>query len=250
MKNRRVFSDLLFLLIILFLAFASFISYQRITKQNEASGLVAHANLVKFKLGETISFLRLAEKKEQDSIHARENDFNLQLLEDSSLAYEKLYELDSLTRGDKDQQASIIQLRSMLVRWMGNMHNERERAQKLSADLSNYLLEGQSIVNRIQMLFIEMRHVEDDLLLQKIQEKDRTALLIPLYSLVFSFIAIFLVSGTYYRLRNETRLREKAEDGQAVIYNFFQQVPASLAILKGPEHIFISASDRQANHDQ
>jgi CHASE3 domain sensor protein len=200
MKNRRVFSDLLFLLIILFLAFASFISYQRITKQNEASGLVAHANLVKFKLGETISFLRLAEKKEQDSIRIRENEFNLQMLEDSSLAYAKLFELDSLTYGDKDQQASILQLRSMLVRWMGNIHDERARAQKLSADLSNYSLEGQSIVNRIQTLFIEMRHAEDDLLLQKIQEKDRTALLIPLYSLVFSFIAIFLVSGTYFRL--------------------------------------------------
>jgi PAS domain S-box-containing protein len=54
--------------------------------------------------------------------------------------------------------------------------------------------------------------------------------------LIFSCVAILLVSGTYARLRSETRLRIKAEDSQAIIHNFFQQVPAMLAILKGPEH--------------
>ena len=30
----------------------------------------------------------------------------------------------------------------------------------------------------------------------------------------------------------------KAEDGEAVIHNFFHQAPAMLAILKGPDHVF------------
>jgi PAS domain S-box-containing protein len=238
MKNRRVISDLIFLIIILFLAFASYISYQRITKQNQASNLVAHANLVKFKLGQTLSQLRLAEKQEQDSIHTRNGFFNLLLSRDSSQAFQMMLLLDSLTGGDKDQHFKILQLKSILEKWLDNLHSEYVTAENFSADLSNYSSQGQALLNRIQMLFIEMRHIEDDLLLQKIQEKDRSAFLLPLFSLVFSFVAIFLVSGTYYRLRSETRLRMKAEDGQAVIHNFFQQVPAMMAILKGPDHVF------------
>jgi PAS domain S-box-containing protein len=238
MKNRRVISDLIFTIIVLFLGFASYISYQRITKQNLASNLVAHANLVKFKLGQTISQLRLAEKQEQDSIHTRKEVFNELLNRDSSQAYQMLFLLDSLINADKDQHVKILQLKSILGKWLDNLHSEYTQAENISTDLSNYTGQGQALLNRIQMLFIEMRHTEDELLLQKIQEKDRSAFLLPLFSLVFSFIAIFLVSGTYFRLRSETRLRLKAEDGQAIIHNFFQQVPAMLAILKGPQHVF------------
>jgi PAS domain S-box-containing protein len=238
MKNRRLISDLIFLIIVLFLTFASYISYQRITRLNEASELVAHANLVKFKLGQTIAQLRLAEKQEQDSIHSRNGIFNILLNRDSAEAYQMLYLLDSLTKPDKDQNAKILQLKSILEKWIDNLHSEYVTAGNISEDLSTYKTQGQALLNRIQLLFIEMRHIEDDILLQKMQEKDRSAFLLPLFSLIFSFVAILMVSGTYARLRNETKLRMKAEDSQAIIHNFFQQVPAMLAILKGPEHTY------------
>jgi len=135
MKNRRTFSDLLFIIIVLFLAFASFISYQRITKQNQASNLVAHANLVRFKLGETLTFLRNAEKRIQDSIHARQEAFNVYLQKDSLRANQILHELDSLVNGDKHQQAGTLQLRTLLHKWQANIHDEHNQAIKSSADL-------------------------------------------------------------------------------------------------------------------
>jgi PAS domain S-box-containing protein len=238
MKNRRLISDLIFLIIVLFLAFASYISYQRITRQNEASELVAHANLVKFKLGQTITQLRLAEKQEQDSIHSRNGIFNVLLNRDSTEAYQMVYLLDSLTKSEKDQHAKILQLKSILEKWTYNLHLEYATAGNFSEDLSTYIIQGQALLNRVQLLFIEMRHIEDDILLQKMQEKDRSAFLLPLFSLIFSFVAILLVSGTYARLRSETKLRMKAEDSQAIIHNFFQQVPAMMAILKGPAHTY------------
>ena len=244
MKNRRAYSDLIFVIVILFLAFASFISYKRITKQNEASSFVAHANLVRLKLGETLTSLRRAEKKVQDSIHTNNEEFKNQILRDSLLAYQLLNALDSLTYGDKGQHAKILQLNLILKKWLENLHGERIRSEKISADLSDYITEGQSILNRMQILFAEMRHDQNDELLLKIQEKDRSAFLVPLYSLVFSFLAILLISGTYFRLRSETRLRLQAEGGQAVIHNFFQQAPAMLAILKGPEHVFEFANQQ------
>src|SRR5450432_1499036 len=137
MKNRRVISDLIFTIIVLFLGFASYISYQRITKQNLASNLVAHANLVKFKLGQTISQLRLAEKQEQDSIHTRKEVFNELLNRDSSQAYQMLFLLDSLINADKDQHVKILQLKSILGKWLDNLHSEYTQAENISTDLSN-----------------------------------------------------------------------------------------------------------------
>ena len=244
MKNRRAYSDLIFVIVILFLAFASFISYKRITKQNEASSFVAHANLVRLKLGETLTNLRKAEKKVQDSIHVNNEEFKNQILSDSLMAYQMLSELDSLTYGDKGQHVKILQLNLIIKKWLENLHGERIRSEKISADLSDYITESQFILNRMQILIAEMRHDQNDQLLLKIQEKDRSAFLVPLYSLVFSFLAILLISGTYFRLRSETRLRMQAEGGQAVIHNFFQQAPAMLAILKGPEHVFEFANQQ------
>jgi PAS domain S-box-containing protein len=238
MKNQRAFSDILFIAIIFFLAFASVVSYLRTSKKNEASNLVAHANLFRFKLGQTLSFVRAAEKKEQDSIRARMEDFNSQLQKDSAATYQMVRELDSLTRDDSNQRAGMSKLHGLLQKRLVNLHAEHMRAENIHAALFNFVSEGESIVNRIQLLFVEMRHIQDDLLLQKIQEKDRAAFLTPLYSLVLSLLAIIIVTGAYFRLRSETRLRLQAEDGQAIIHNFFHQAPAMLAILKGPDHIF------------
>jgi PAS domain S-box-containing protein len=238
MKKRRAFSDLLFFVVVLFLGFASFISYQQITKHNQASTLVAHANMIRFKLGEALTLLRAAEKKEQDSIRAGNLAFANHLEKDSLLAYQLLDNLDSLVKEDKNQHAEILKVSALIRKWLDNLENEHRKVERSSSDLSDFSLEGQAIMSRIQFLFIEMRHAQDDMLLEKIQEKDRTAFLIPLFSMIFSFIAILLITGTFFRLRSETRLRKQAEGEQAVIHNFFQQAPAMLAILKGPEHVF------------
>jgi PAS domain S-box-containing protein len=238
MKHQRRFSDILFVIIIAFLAIASVISYQRITKQNIASRLVVHTNLVKYKIGQILNFIKSAENRLQDSIRARDADFYIQLQKDSSNALGQIQELELITRGDPDQEKRIGQFRSLISGWLGNLREEYQQTAGRMGDLSTYVLTGQTLMNRIQLLTIEMRHAEDELLLQKIQEKDRTAFLTPLYSLVFSFLAILFVTGAYFRLRNETRLRKEAEYGRTVIHNFFHQAPAMLAILKGPKHIF------------
>jgi len=238
MKNRRSFSDLIFLLIILFLAVASLISYRRIIKLNEASNLVAHTNIVKLKLAQTRSLLREAESSQQDSIRTHTNLFILQLEKDSLAVYRIVQELDSLTRDNPNQQLRMQQIYAGLRDWLNNLHWEFAAAAEPAEMISAYRFQGQAIINKIQGQINEMNGLEDDLLFRRMQDKDRSAFLTPLYSLLFSILAISFVTIAYFRLRNETALRMKAEDGQAVIHNFFHQAPAMLAILKGPDHIF------------
>ncbi len=238
MKNRRAFTDLIFLSIIIFLASASFISYERIIKLNEQSNLVVHANLVKLKLAQTISQIKEAENRLQDSIHINRTEFNNLLRDDSAQAYLRLDELDSLTSDNKIQQDRIPRLQSMLGNWLENLRTENAVTTEKNDSVSAYVLQGQRILDHFEQVITEMTNQEDELLLERIQEKDRSAFLTPLYSLVFSFLAMLIVTIAYFRLRSETRLRLKAEDAQAIIHNFFNQAPAMLAILKGPEHIF------------
>ncbi len=115
MKNRRPFSDLIFLLLIFFLAIVSFISYQRIIKLNEATNLVLHTNTVKLKLTQTLSLLKEAESRQQESISALPPQFNIQLQNDSTATFGILHDLDSLTRDNQNQQARIEAIRQRVA---------------------------------------------------------------------------------------------------------------------------------------
>src|SRR6185436_1170008 len=99
---------------------------------------------------------------------------------------------------------------AMLENWLDNMHAENAQAVQSSPDLTAYIQQGQSILTHFEGLIIEMTGVEDQLLLERIREKETTAFFAPLYSLLFSILAIIIVVVTYVKLRNETRLRQKA----------------------------------------
>ena len=237
-KNRRILYDLVFTVVILILAVSSIFRFQQIIKLNNATDLVVHTNLVKLKLAELISLVRDAENTEQDSIRLNTFVFNTLLQQDSSQLFQKLHELDSLTSDNKSHTVRVRQLIAMLENWLDNMHAENAQAVQSSSDLAAYVQQGQSILTHFEGLINEMTGVEDQLLLERIQEKETTAFYAPLYTLMFSILAIIIVIVAYVKLRNETRLRQKAEDAREIIHNFFNQAPAMLAILKGPQHIF------------
>ena len=212
MKNRRTFSDLIFLLIILFLTVATFISYHRIIKLNDDSNLLAHTTLVKYKLARALTLFREAESGLQHSIQTHDKNFSIQFEKDTSLAFQKLHELDSLVHDDKDQQIRIAQLGKIVHKYFDNLKGERIKSEKLTEDIAFYSSQSITILNKIQQLIVELRHVEDDLLLEKIQEKDRSAFFTPVYSLILSLLAILIVTAAYFRIRNETNLRKRAEE--------------------------------------
>jgi PAS domain S-box-containing protein len=238
MKNRRTFYDLVFFLIILFLTASSLFRFKQILKLNNATNLVLHTNQVKLKLTEMTGLIRTAENREQDAIHLKTTAFNSILQKDSSFVYQKLDDLDSLTHDNKSQQIRVGQLGDMLKNWLDNLREENIQATQFSQDLDAYVRQGQSILNHIEGLVGEMTELEDELLLERVQEKDRSAFFAPLNSLIFSFLAIVIVTVIYFKFRSETRLRRKAEDAREIIHNFFNQAPAFLAILKGPDHVF------------
>lgn len=66
-------------------------------------------------------------------------------------------------------------------------------------------------------ILIKMNRIENRLLQERTENRDRYATITPFYSLIFSIFAIIVVILVYFRLRSETQLRFRAEDSEAEI---------------------------------
>ena len=62
-----------------------------------------------------------------------------------------------------------------------------------------------------------MNRIENKLLEERTEHKDRYATITLFFSLIFSIFAIIVVILAYFRLRSETQLRFRAEDSEAEI---------------------------------
>ena len=238
MKNRNTLYDIIFVLIILFLAISSIFRFNQILNLNEAYSQIVHTNLVKLRLTELGSRIREVITKEQDSIRLDPADFAILQQKDSSRVFHTLHNLDSLTSDNKVQQTRILQLDRMVKNCLEYFRVGNEDLNQSDLHQEAYTRHGQSILSHIEAVIQEMAYTEEQLLLARIQNKDKSAFLAPLYSVIFSFLAIVIVTATYVRLRKETLLRKKAEEAKEIIHNFFDQAPAMLAILRGPRHVF------------
>src|SRR5450432_3648192 len=235
---RVLFFDLIFILIIILLLFISFLSYQRITRLNKEYNLVNHTHQVKLKLGQGLSYLTEAETAQRGFILTRDSSFLQPYKPATENIQGVIQDIDSLTVDNPVQQYNLQALQK-LIRLRLNALNEVLKNPDTSVRaLKPYLMEGQLIMDQVRGKAGEMNVIEDQLLKEMIEIKNRSAAITPFYFLVSSILAIGILMFAYFRLRSESKLRFQAQDSEARIHNFFNEAPAMLAILKGPEHRF------------
>ncbi|HZE84556.1 MAG TPA: CHASE3 domain-containing protein, partial [Puia sp.] len=230
--------DIVFVLIVALLLVTSFLSYRRITRFDIAHAWVNHSNLVKLRLEQTFSILKDAETGQRGFLLTKDSSFLQPFIGSMEKIGKSVSELDSLTRDSKEQQARMITLQKLMDLRYESLVKILGMSDKPLTTLHPYLSDGKQTMDHIKSVINDMIDFEDQLLLKRTRDKDQYAVITPLYSLIFSIFAILIVGLAYFKLRSETRLRFRAQDSQATIQNFFMQVPAMLAILKGPEHIF------------
>jgi PAS domain S-box-containing protein len=230
--------DTVFIFVIALLLVISFLSYRRITRFDSAHTWVNHSNLVKLRLEKTLSLLKDAGMRQEGFLLTRDSLFLLPATGEEGKIDVLISELDSLTDDNREQQAKLISLQTLIGLQIDDFATIRKMSDKPLVSIYPYLVHGKQIMDQIRAVVNNMVDFEDQLLLKRTRDKDEYATITPLYSLIFSIFAILIVGVAYFRLRSETRLRFQAQDSQATIQNFFMQVPAMLAILEGPEHIF------------
>ncbi|MEP7164422.1 MAG: PAS domain S-box protein [Ferruginibacter sp.] len=233
--------DVTFFITILLLVLASALSYRYINSLKKSSNLVNHTNLVKLELEQTLSYVKDAETSQRGFLLSNDPAFLEPVAEAMSKTVNSIGQVERLTMDNPAQRENTRMLSSLINKRFERLkYNVSLKSRGLPNDTT--FSEGMNIMNRLRSVVNNMMNIEETLLRQREKDRDRFEILTPLYSLLFSIIAILVVSFVYWRLRKENQLRTKAETGEAIIHNFFQQVPAMLAILKGSEHRFVFAN--------
>ncbi|MEO6488684.1 MAG: CHASE3 domain-containing protein, partial [Ferruginibacter sp.] len=243
MKQKRLqFFDIVFILTTLLLILASVFSYRYISHLNNSADLVDHTNLVKLELEKTLSDVKDAEAGQRGYLLTHDSSFLAPTQVARTTAFQSISKLAELTKDNPSQQQWIENLKNLIIKRLDRLDTVLKNSPNLPAPFDSSILTGKLIMDQLQFQVNALLSEEELLLKIREKNKDRFEILTPLYSLLFSVLAIIIVVFVYSRLRNEIRLRSIAETGEATIHNFFTQVPAMLAILKGREQRFVFAN--------
>ncbi|MFT3908407.1 MAG: PAS domain-containing protein [Ferruginibacter sp.] len=237
-KRKTLFSDLLFLSITLIFLWVSFISYQRIVQLNNDFGWINHSYQVKLNLEQLLSNVKDVESSQRGFLLTKDSIFLVQFEESKKNTYALLSNIDSLTNDNKPQQQKAIELKTLIDRRFELLSRGIELYHDKNSGFPASLAKGREQMDRVRLQAKFMIEDENHLLIERTKVKDKTASITPWYTLLLSLAAILVVIIAYFRTRVETSLRFRAEDSEETIHNFFMQVPAMVAILKGPEHRF------------
>ncbi|MEO6668316.1 MAG: PAS domain-containing protein [Ferruginibacter sp.] len=237
-KKKILFSDLVFLVITLTFLWVSFISYQRIVRLNDDYGWVGHSHLVKLKLEQLLSHVKDAEASQRGFLLTNDPSFLQPIRASIDKSNTLLAELDSLTTDNISQREKAIQLKILVAERYKTLNQITKSFIAENSGIPGSLEESRNQMNKVKSLAKFMIEDEDHLLIERTKVKNESVSITPRYTLLLSLVAILVVVIAYFRMRTEKNLRFRAEDSEATIHNFFVQVPAMVAILKGPEHRF------------
>jgi PAS domain S-box-containing protein len=214
---RIVFSDLIFIFIITLLAGISVLSYQRIMRFNAAYAWVSHSDQVKLKLVQALSYLKDSEAGARGFLLTKDSSFLVPFTGSEDKTNKILASLDSLIQDAKDEVLNLQSLREMVKAKFKNLNEILRNPDVPPAVNHNRLLEENQLMIQCREIILRMNRTENKLLQERTENKDRYVTITPLYSLIFSILAIIIVILTYFRLRSETSLRFRAEDSEAKI---------------------------------
>jgi signal transduction histidine kinase/CHASE3 domain sensor protein len=217
-KGRIVLPDILFTGLLVLLLITSFISYQRINTQTETSNLLNTSYRVKNKLNQILNDLLNAETGQRGFLLTKKQTFLQPYYGASDKVKKNIDVIKLLTGNDVQQQKNTDSLWLLAERrfdLLGTVLKNTESDNNTADSLVNFLSEGKMVMDEIRNHVAKMTQIEDDLISQRKLQQQHTAFITPLYSLLFSLIAIVIVTIAYFRLRNEMYLRVKAEDNEA-----------------------------------
>lgn len=212
--------DLIFIILLVVLTIVSFISYIRIKELNTASDLVYHSNQVNLKLNEVLVNLTNAETGQRGYLLTMDSSFLIPYHGSNEKVKRNISEIGSLVSDNLEQKKNLKTL-SLLIdeRFLvldKNLQLNYKQATSTAALIPN-LEKGKVVMDQVRKEVAGMMNHEKMLLQIRVKEKNYTAFITPIYYLLFTLIALIIVTIAYYRLRAEMQLRFMAQANEAKI---------------------------------
>lgn len=203
------YSSLLFTILTALMIVVSFISYQKFIQFNKSVDAVMHTNLVKSKMINLYTNLKDANSSQRDYLLTNDKAFlksfksaeNYKYLLNSSLKAllaDNPLQLKNLKNIEKLVDEIYFHLNNTLIK------NENNRVKFLTKSSITSL---EKRINEVDKKISLMVKIEDNILLQRSNIKDRSASITPIFLLVLSLISIIFITIFFYRLQKETNER-------------------------------------------
>ena len=212
--------DLIFIILLVVLTSISFISYIRIKELNTASDLVYHTNQVNLKLNEVLVNLTNAETGQRGYLLTMDSSFLIPYQGSNEKVKRNISEIDSLVSDNLEQKKNLKTLSFLIderFRLLDKNLQLNYKQANPATELMPILEKGKAVMDQLRKEIASMMSHEKMLLQIRIKDKNHTAFITPIYYLLFTLIALIIVTVAYYRLRAEMQLRFMAQANEAKI---------------------------------
>jgi CHASE3 domain sensor protein len=187
MKFKRIIlSDLVFFLIIVLLTILSIFSYTRIITLNRQSNYITQADLVKLKLEQVLSYVKDAESGQRGFIITKDS-IHLEAYYGAISKHKEIFnDIDSLIdKSDTTQRRRFSLMQWLVSKRLTRLGTVLDRDHLQTAETGELLNEGKIVMDQLKNLVAEMIREEDLSLKDHTKQKNYSAFITPLYSLVF-----------------------------------------------------------------
>lgn len=196
-------------LILLALAIFSLIWFQ---KQKEASHWITHTYQVKLKIEQSFSMLLEAESNQRGYLINHDSSFLENIHHADSLLKLNLSQLDALVADNPSQVQSSKNLQLLMSARTRKLHALLDSPQLFHRHpFSHFVSPGKVLMDSIYDKVKTMESEEDTLLEQRTSFKETQDTWVIVFILLFSLLAFTILMWSFFKIRNENRLRLRAQ---------------------------------------
>lgn len=197
----------------------------------DATDLINKTNTIKLKLEQTLSYLKDAEAGQRGYLLTKDTSFLKPYYGAFEKAEQITYEIDSLTRDNKDQQENV----KMLYLLLNDKYSLLNFYQTLPRDSSAfnpavaepYLQSGRRKMDEIRNHIAVMINKEDELLKNGTQEKKRYVNVTPFFLITLSLLSLGILIISFLRIQNDLSEQRKMKTKLSVQNETFMHAEES-----------------------
>jgi PAS domain S-box-containing protein len=170
------------------------------------SDLIIKTNIVKLKLEQALSYLKDAESGQSGYLLTKDTTFLRPYYGAIEKAQQTIFEVDSLTSENPEQQKNVTTLKILL----NDKYDLLNYALRISSDTSlsevafqPYIKAGRTKMDDIRTLVSVMIKKEDNLLETKMKEQQRYAVATPFFLTSLSLLSLGILIISFFRIKND-----------------------------------------------
>jgi signal transduction histidine kinase len=204
---RYSFKNILFTALVILLFALPYFSYKRINQLGEAYNWVEHTHLVKMKLQDLLLSVVNCETWQRGYLLTSEESFLGPCNESKPKITQLFREIDSLSKDNPAVLKRVHEMRAVVDRRLAILKEtiELKKYPDKQEEFQQSILEGQRMMDIFRSQIAEITKVQDDLLNERIHQKEEDAYLTPILILIITTVTLIILIFSFLKIRQDSR---------------------------------------------